>query len=59
MNKIEYKDVPIYFAHEDGDVVPTATGAAIASSAASVTANYQSADNAVKEWVSANFQKKS
>lgn len=59
MSKIEYKDVPIYFAHEDGTTLPESARIAINLSAQTVTDNYQAADAEIKEWVSANFQSKS
>lgn len=58
MAKIEYKDAPIYTAHLDEKEVPTATQAAIEAGDTTVTSNYKSADDAVENWVSSNFQHK-
>lgn len=59
MAKVEYKDVAVYIAHEDGAVVPNAVQAAIDAGDSKVTTNYKTADTNVKNWVSENFQSKS
>lgn len=55
---MEYKDVPVFIAHEDSSAVPSAVQAAIAASASQVTTNYKTADTNVKNWVTENFQGK-
>ena len=57
-DNMEYKDVPVFIAHEDSSAVPSAVQAAIAASASQVTTNYKTADTNVKNWVTENFQGK-
>lgn len=72
MAKIEYKDVPIYFAHAD-KVANDTTGVdniidksiesgsiktAISTSEENTTQAYRAADENVKTWATATFQTK-
>lgn len=58
MSKVEYRDVPIYFAHADGEatdntVVDTLIDKSVAEG------SVKAADDAVKTWASNTFARKS
>lgn len=61
MAKIEYKDVPIYFAHADGSETDTSVVNTIIDDSVA-SGSIKSADDAVtaniKEWANARFQTK-
>ena len=57
MAKVEYKDVPVYFAHADGEVTDTTVVDTIIDKSVA-EGTVKAADDAIRTWASNTFERK-
>lgn len=57
MAKIEYKDVPVYFAHADGSDTDTSVVTTIIDDSIA-SGSIKAADDSIKDWANSRFQTK-